>query len=466
MKIRESKRGSEEREVLIGMIVDRDVLGMVSSRYTPGMFGSRWANVIGKWCVDYFKKYHKAPYKQIASIFQTWSEEKERDKETVDLIEKFLNALSDQYRTYRSEINPQYVIDKAAKYFQRVQLEKLKEDLEEELNAGNIEDARNLVNKYRPVEVGAGVVSKMVVDEESIKLSFANKRETQVIIKYPGALGEFFGDTFERDSFVSFEGMEKKGKSFWLMDVVWRTMLERRKVAFFSVGDMSKNQVIRRFAARATFRPVKPSTIKIPKYINRKPADIYPTVKHKEKTFDKSMKWQEAWKAFQEWGKALRGTDYIRLSVHPNSTISAEGIHETINLWQNEGWVPDVIVIDYADILAPINSKEAKIEQIDETWRYLRRMSQELHCCVVTATQTNRESYKAKTIQMHHAANDKRKRAHVTASIGINQDNDEKALGVFRLNYVVRREDDYSSDRVVYTASCLGIGNPAVLSCK
>jgi hypothetical protein len=350
VKIRESKRGGEEREVLIGMIVDRDVLGTVSSKYTPGMFGSRWANVIGKWCVDYFKKYHKAPYKQIASIFQTWSEEKERDKETVDLIERFLNALSDQYRSARSEINPQYIIDKSGKYFQRVQLEKLKEDLEEELDAGNLEDAHNLIHKYRPVAIGAGVNSYLINDMESVRVSLSNKKETQVLLKYPDALGDFFGDTFERDSFVSFEGPEKRGKSFWLFDVVWRTMLEKRKVALFSVGDMSKNQVIRRFAARAAFRPFKAGTIKLPKKINRKESDLVPIIQHKEKTFDKPMKWSEAWKAFQEWGKALRGTDYIRLSVHPNSTISAEGIHETINLWQNEGWVPDVVVIDYADI--------------------------------------------------------------------------------------------------------------------
>jgi hypothetical protein len=399
-------------------------------------------------------------------MFQTWSEEKERDKETVDLIERFLNALSDQYRSARSEINPQYIIDKSGKYFQRVQLEKLKEDLEEELDAGNLEDAHNLIHKYRPVAIGAGVNSYLINDMESVRVSLSNKKETQVLLKYPDALGDFFGDTFERDSFVSFEGPEKRGKSFWLFDVVWRTMLEKRKVALFSVGDMSKNQVIRRFAARAAFRPFKAGTIKLPKKINRKESDLVPIIQHKEKTFDKPMKWSEAWKAFQEWGKALRGTDYIRLSVHPNSTISAEGIHETINLWQNEGWVPDVVVIDYADILAPINAKEAKIEQIDETWRYLRRMSQELHCCVVTATQTNRESYKAKTISMQHAANDKRKRAHVTASIGLNQDNDEKAIGVYRLNYIVRREEDSNPNHRVFTASCLGIGNPAVLSCK
>ena len=55
--------------------------------------------------------------------------------------------------------------------------------------------------------------------------------------------------------------LEKRGKTFWLIDMAWRGMLQRKKVAFFATGDMSQRQMMRRFIARAAKRPFKADTI-------------------------------------------------------------------------------------------------------------------------------------------------------------------------------------------------------------
>jgi len=41
----------------------------------------------------------------------------------------------------------------------------------------------------------------------------------QRLIRYPRQLGEFWNDQLVRDSFVALMGIEKRGKTFLLMDI-------------------------------------------------------------------------------------------------------------------------------------------------------------------------------------------------------------------------------------------------------
>ena len=62
----DKKDGTKERRLITAMIVDPVVLGAVSQRWeSPGFFRSRAANLIGGWCVRFYKKYGKAPNKAV-----------------------------------------------------------------------------------------------------------------------------------------------------------------------------------------------------------------------------------------------------------------------------------------------------------------------------------------------------------------------------------------------------------------
>jgi hypothetical protein len=94
----------------------------------------------------------------------------------------------------------------------------------------------------------------------------------------------------------------------------------------------------------------------------------------------------------------------------------------------------------------------------------MRRLSQENHVLVVTATQTDAKSYGVHTLRREHFSEDKRKFSHVTGIVGINQDPQEMELGVFRLNWIALREGSYSESRCCHVAGCLAIANPAIVS--
>lgn len=463
MKIKRTE-GSQERTVLIGMITDRAVLGAIASRWSEGMFSSRWGNLIASWCVDFFQRYKKAPGKNIEGLFDHWANEATRDKETVQLIERFLSSLSGEYQKLKQAINPDYTIDLAGAYFTKVKQKELSDSIAACLEEGDIEGAEELISKYGKIQIGGDLGTNVLEDEEAIRQSFEAKCDPLIVYKH--GLGTFYGDALERDGLVSFMGPEKRGKTWALLDVAWQAMLQGRKVAFFEVGDLSKNQILRRFMIRASRVPGKARIVKWPTSIFCEEGEKLAIVEHEEKVFEKGLDYETAFAACQRILQKRKGNDIplLKLSVHPNSSISIYGIQNIIDSWERIDWIPDVVVIDYADILAPPKGVIDSREQINMTWKMMRSLSQSLHCLVVTATQAKASSYTIETMGKQEFSEDKRKLAHATGIVGLNATNKEKALGIMRYNWIVLREEEYSEEVCCHVATCLPLGNPAVCS--
>lgn len=463
MKI-EQRDGSLERRILTAMIVDSSVLAKISNKWsnkTP-LFKSKWSNLIASWCVDFFLQYDKPPCKSIEGIYEAWSE-KTKDKETSELVGRFLDGLSGEYVKLKKDVNSEYIIDIASKHFNHVRLRQLAEKIQGDLDSGDLDRATLRANSYNQIEMGLGSVIDVLSDQEAIRRAFEGKQAP--LIEYPHALKAFFGDSLERDGLIAFQAPEKRAKTFWQIDLAWRGMQQRRKVAFFEVGDLSEHQIMLRFMIRAAKRPLKACEIKVPKLIEHNPGDLFATVDFEERVFTKPLSWSDAWKACESILKKTKSNDsLLKLSVHPNNSISIHGIRDEVDSMARHGWSPDIIVIDYADLIAPISGAADSRDAINSTWKGLRALSQSMHCLVVTATQANAASYKAYIMSRSNFSEDKRKYAHVTGMIGINCTDEEKALGLSRLNWLELRERDYTESKCVHVAGCLALANPAMRS--
>jgi len=457
--------GSDERRILTGLVVDRTLLAKVASKYQVNMFRSKWGNLIAKWCVDYFNRYDQAPNQSIEAVFEKWADGRD-DEETIKMVDRFLASLSDEYQS-ASEINSDYLADLAASYFERVQLERLTQNIEADLDSGQVVEARKRVATYADVDLSTSADIDVLQDQEAIRKAFESKQDP--VIRLHGALGHLFGTSLERDGFVVFQGPEKRGKTFWLLELAWQAMLERKRVAFFEVGDLSQDQIMRRFMVRAASKPLLKQTIDYPARIERSKEDKTARVTFKQKVFGSDLNWQEAFKACQKIIKTKVKTrkPLLKLKCYPNSSLTMEDVFMQVADWERAGWVPDMLVIDYADILLP-SARGDEQEQVNDVWKKMRRLSQESHCLVVTATQADAASYDAYTMTKKNFSRDKRKYGHVTAMYGINQTHEEKELGVTRINCIVRREEDYKAFnelQCVHVANCLPLANMAVRSC-
>ncbi|MBT9138972.1 MAG: hypothetical protein DDT31_01552 [Syntrophomonadaceae bacterium] len=128
-----------------------------------------------------------------------------------------------------------------------------------------------------------------------------------------------------------------------------------------------------------------------------------------------------------------------------------------------DDFAPDVIVIDYADILASDYKGEFR-HQENEKWKALRRLSQSRKCLVITATQTDTDAYKKKSITLDNFSEDKRKYAHVTGMLTLNQTPEEKEAGTMRLNWLLLRDGEFGGNNEVTVAQALRIGQPMLFS--
>ncbi len=461
---------TEEKRILTGMIVDTVVLGHIAEKWKKdeGLFRVRWANTVGGWCVHYFNKYRTAPAADVRGLFESWAE-RANDPDTVDLVERFIGNLSDTFEEEKEAVNPDYLIDVAGAHFNAVMLERMAEAVTGHIDRGDVAKAIETVSKWDRVEMGVGAGIDILNDAAAVQRAFESKSEP--LVTYPGALGEFFGDQLGRDEFVAITGATGRGKTFWLADIAWTAVRQSRRVAFFAVGDMSEAQMIQRFAGRITGHPLRqnPKTrgwdFNIPTAITRDAdAEGVATIESEVKLFTGPLQWKAAWDAFQKYTRRNK-TPMLRLSVHPNSSINVEGIISILNVWERGGWTPDVVIIDYADLLtAPAGYTPGDREAINATWKQLRGLSQRSHNLVVTATQADAASYTATTISRSNFSDDRRKNDHVTGMLGINATEEETESGIFRLNWTKRREAAFTESRCVHVAGCLGIGRPHIKS--
>ena len=254
----------------------------------------------------------------------------------------------------------------------------------------------------------------------------------------------------------------------WLLiDLAWRAMEQRLRVAFFEVGDLSQRQLMRRFMIRCAKHPRRPGRIWLPRALT--PGEDYACeVDRYPKDFEQPLSWQRAAKAADRVMRlrVKSKRPYLKCSCHPAGSINVSQIADILQGWERQGWVADCILIDYADELAPqAGYTKERRDQITATWTALRGLSQRTHTLVATATQADAKSYTAHTLRRGNFSDDRRKLDKVTAMFAINQTEAEKAEGLWRLNIQKVRDMEYNELRVCHVAGSLAIGNPCMRSC-
>jgi hypothetical protein len=133
-----------------------------------------------------------------------------------------------------------------------------------------------------------------------------------------------------------------------------------------------------------------------------------------------------------------------KLYEFPSGALTPSKLRSILIRDRKEGWVPDVLVVDYIDIMGA-DSEDKKHDfrnQENTKWAKSRGISQEFDLLYITASQGNANSSVAEVLMEEHIAEDKRKKAHPTGLIGINQNQREKVLGIQRVNRIIWRDGE------------------------
>lgn len=455
-----------ERRVLIGLATSGPFLSQAEPALDLKAIESELFTTVARWCTDYFRQYGKAPGKHIEDLFHAWSSDN-KETDLVDGVRDFLETLSGEYEA-GTELNVPYLLDQLRDLLRRYKLKQLVRDLDYDIVRGDISRAEEAVTTYQSVTSFTSPGFDPLNDDKALERTFDQGVYTS-LITLEDDLGLFFNHALTRDALVGVQAGEKSGKTYLELQIAYWALAQRRKVAVFEVGDLSESQLLLRLYGLWAGMPIReeqcgsvfvPTRVKFDDVLDagyelRGRTISCPRVL----TNEDARKGREAFKRAHGLGKK----PFILNSVHPSGSINVRGISAILDQWEQErSFVPDVIIIDYADILAPEDPKAEFRHRVNDTWKALRALSQQRRALVVTATQSNADVYKQGESQrlqtQGNFSEDKRKFAHVTAMLGINRTWEEAEFGGMRLNWLVVREAPFNVKRPLYVGSCLALG--------
>lgn len=474
MKIKQIDRRLE-RDILIGMIVDRQYMARIAPHTKLSFFKNAYARTVAGWCLEYFEKYDKVPFKAISDIYDYRSKRSEVEDDEVNMIEKLLETIDEDY-TESGDFNTDFLLDLTEEYFNKVRIEdglSKASGLLEEFGANKAQETLNKL--VSPVNLTARRASDPFVDKEKVIAAFEQDEKPLVIL--PGDLGELLNEQLTRASMVSFQAPEKSGKT-WMLSYIKRKALEQGlKVLEFQLGDLTEKQVIIRDSISISQKSNKMKycgTFKKPlRWIpavneDAKECPIAPKgwdVEYEEITIDEPLTGMEALKQNKRYYKKhkIEQDKSYRLVVSPAKTMNMRMIDDLCDrLYVEEGFIPDVIVSDYMDILDKENTKDEGRDAVNENWIGGKALVNKRSVLLVTATQSDAGTYDGQIQTRENYSNDKRKFGHVNGMYGMNQTDEEKKYGIQKINIVIARDGEYTVGNICYVLQNLRCGQPVV----
>jgi hypothetical protein len=484
-----------EKKVIIGMIVSKKYLQEIYQLADLSYFQSTYTRKIAEWCLEHYSYYEEAPFDTIQDIYS--NNKPNLSQEDSELINTLLLDVSKKYEV--EGINVPYLLDRTVEFFKSRELEITAGNIQVLLSKGDLASAEEQVANYRKVQkLASNWINPF--DPDEIYETFQDKDFE--FFKFPGVLGEFLG-AMERGWLVGVSGAFKAGKTWFVQEFGVIALLSGLRVAFFSLEmneKAMKERLYRRFTAAGDYEgeqiyPVfdclknqngtcllrrrvqdvqlldesgnKPEfdkdhpyrvctacrNLKEKNYPDRE-EDIW-----KENEADQGRREYQAETWFEilerpefsayETERAMKGFrkqfgHLYRIKAYPRFSANTGEIKRDLDLLEMvEGFIPDLIIIDYVDILKPEDSAISGIEKEDRSWIALARLAAERHTLVVTPTQVKIDALKTEVIDVTHMARWVGKLAHVDIMITLNQLEKEKPMGRARVGVIAHRHKEF-----------------------
>jgi replicative DNA helicase len=450
--IREKIEAHREKTILTYCITNDNFLKQMHPICKKELFKTPMAREVYTWCAEYFDEFAKAPGTDITDLYLI--HKANLDEDATDLIEPFLQNLSDSYTEEPQNLD--YIVKQSIEYLRIRSLENLRDELDAAVKLKDYSTGEAAITSFGRVEQNKCDAVNVITDDNAIISAFTDESET--LFRLPGAIGELCGD-FKRTDFIAFLAFAKLGKSAILWHISQAAMEQGNKVLFITL-EMPVNQMMRRIWCSLMGRPKRTKEITIPYFYKDNDSDEQWRIdwlKEEREGFKPELEAIHGWR--DVYRKYFRSGDIKLASMPAKSVTVKEVIGYIDNLEYFENWIPDVVVIDYADLIGSRLKGEVR-HQLDDIWSNLRRFALERNVCVVTASQSGRASANADATE-ETIAEDIRKIAHVTKMIAINGSKEERAAGLRRLAMLAERDDSMVFDHV-YVTNCLDIGRFAL----
>jgi hypothetical protein len=448
--VREKIELNFERKILTLLITNtrfcQEVLPMIRSNY----FKASYSREIWKWVEKFYSEFSCAPKQHIKDIYLNNKLSLQDDDDTNDNISVLLQSLSKSYEQSEN-INIDFEIKQCINYLKLRSLELLKDNIEDAVLSNLPDKGEQFISNYKRVEKPSGQGIDLLHDHN--KILEALTKEHNEIITFPGAVGTIIPPICRGD-FMSFFGPAKRGKSFWLWNTAEIAMGQGNKVIYIPL-EMNDTAIIKRCWPSITGQPLYKRTIHSAHFEPNEDGKY--SIEQDEKEMDGVN--LENIEDMQKKLRRLYRKGRIKIIPMVSATVPMiESLCD--NLYYYENFIPDTIIIDYADYMEPSVKYTDNRDKINKIWKPLRDMANERNIAIITASHTEKKTFES-DIKTSQVSEDIRKINHVTLAVSLNATDKENSNNIIRLGMMEVREGRHITDQAV-CLQCLDLGRPCI----
>ncbi|MFA5398542.1 MAG: DnaB-like helicase C-terminal domain-containing protein [Methanogenium sp.] len=438
---------SIERKIIEGLIYNDDFVKRIQPVFDPKYMKTRISKMISNYCISYYDKYSIAPKSEIKSLININAVES-KSEDDLEALETLVESISDKKDDH---YNLNYWVEKAETYFNRRKLDILSDSIKESVSSDDVTSAELEIANHKNIRISENSGFSLIRDRKKVKEILMH--EDDEMFAFPKDLGKLIG-SFVRGDLVAFIGPGKRGKTWILIETAIQAMMRKYKVLLISL-EMNDRSIIKRCTQNIFSESIKEEEFMVPRFVkNGEEFEIDCTRIEKRKGLKVEMYDRKISRFLPQIGSGD-----LRIKCYPAYSADYKKIFADIELLEiTEGWTPDFIIIDYADLIAPESQKGDRRDQIDTVWKRLRALAQIKNCSVVTATHSNKQTFE-RNIKQNDLSDDNRKINHVGKMISLNQTFSEKKVGAMRMQMIAER-NGYFDDTEVVVLQCLHIGKP------
>tara|TARA_R110000796_G_scaffold60666_5_gene140499 strand:+ start:34111 stop:35427 length:1317 start_codon:yes stop_codon:yes gene_type:complete len=368
---------------------------------------------------EFFTKYHNLPNDDFLLEF---CKDKKRQAESISEYEDELYSVNNLDTSTSN--NPAFVIDCVEKFAKRESMKQAitkSVDLMKEGRFDEIEkEVKDALMVSRSQDFGQDYFKD--VDERWTRINSVNDGD-YIKTCLPTLDRGLIGGGLGRKELAIVIASAGLGKSIYLANQAVKCLVENLKVAFVTL-EMSEDRVAQRIDSISTLIPQ--ATIG-----NDREQTL---LKQRHKIFQMTFNKAD-----------------LRIKEFPTGTANTNSVRAWLNQLQNyEGFVPDVVIVDYLELLRPLRDGMSEYEGQQRVAEELRGLAMEKNILVWSASQVNRSGRGARIVTDEHLADSYGKIRVVDLAVSLNQDEEEFDEGTMRV-YVVKARNGKSRHLIPIT---------------
>lgn len=423
--------GALQENLLAMLCFDKAHAKMIRAALTPQHFESAVYREVAGVAIDFIDQYSEPVGEHLPDHLEhILKGEDTRKAASYDRLLKSLFA-------GQASINPDYVISSLHKFVRQQNMKSAVLRAVEALGDGRIDDAE--------VELQKGLKNQVLAFEPGIDLADAAQSLTyldnadEAMLTGIDALDRF-GIGPSRGTLYLVSGPLGKGKSWWLMQIGKYALLQRHVVLHITL-EMSAEKTAQRYHQMLFGITKRPGTVRVPRLTKTSSGDIkavdYEDIEDLPSMMDDDIR-AVLTKKIQ---RRLSRRAAFKVKKFSSGSLTIAGLNAYLDgLERYEGIVPDIILVDYAELMF-MDPKVDKRGAIGTLFVQLRGIADERKCAMVTASQVNRPGIGKTTTDEQDLSEDISKGFTVDTLVTYNQTDMEKKMGLARLHVAKHRDD-------------------------